>query len=570
MASSSKKTRQAPRTGAPQSRPAPARRGAGPKIPSLEAVLGDFPIGVYRTTPEGRILYANAELVRMLGFDSFEELAQRNLEMEGFPTARERRRFRARMEKHGVARGTAAVWLKRDGTKIHVREFARALRDERGAIVGYEGVVEDITEQAQSWEENVAELSRANAQLAREVAEHARAADALQSSARMYRELIDQSADGVCVISPTGRILAVNSKSCEMSGYSEEEFLQLNVKSLIVPEDLERMPLQLQRAREQGPFLSERQVRRKDGSTFMIETHLAALRDGTFLANVRDITARKHMEEALRRHQKELEAVNRELIDARDRALESWRAKSRFLASMSHELRTPLNSIIGFSRLVLRHVGSQIPEKQSQNLRRILESAERLLALVNDVLDESRLEAGEMQAFPEEFPLRPLIEEAAHSVQPQMRANGNRLSVAYSGDELACLRTDRGKVRQILLNLLGNAAKFCEQGQVRLRVGIEPRDEAAAANAPGPMIAIAVDDEGIGMTPEQLAHVFEAFRQADDSTTRKYGGTGLGLAISRSLARLLGGDIAAVSEPGRGSTFTLRFPAALPAESARG
>jgi len=307
-------------------------------------------------------------------------------------------------------------------------------------------------------------------------------------------------------------------------------------------------------------------LHRKDGSSFTAETHVAALRDGTFLSNARDVTRRRQMEEALRRHREELQTVNRELVDARDRALESWKAKSNFLANMSHELRTPLNSIIGFSRLVLRHVGGQIPEKQTENLSRILESAERLLALVNDVLDQSRLEAGEMRLSLEDFPLLPLIEEVAESIQPQMRANGNRLSVAQIGKAPPRVRSDRGKVRQILLNLLSNAAKFCEQGEVRVRVRVEPRNKAAASNASGRMIAIAVEDEGIGMTPEQLANVFEAFRQADDSTTRKYGGTGLGLSISRSLARLLGGDITAASDPGRGSTFILRFRAALPEE----
>ena len=222
-------------------------------------------------------------------------------------------------------------------------------------------------------------------------------------------------------------------------------------------------------------------------------------------------------------------------------------AKSTFLANMSHELRTPLNAIIGFTRIVRRHGATALPPKQVENLDRVLVSADHLLGLINTVLDIAKIEAGRMDVHFDSFDLPGLIDLCVVTSQPLLQPN-----VALERDiapELPLLHSDQEKVKQIVLNLLSNAAKFTASGRITVR-----------ARQAGADCIVDIEDTGIGMTPDAMARIFEEFQQADTSTTRQYGGTGLGLSISRHLARLLGGDITATSSPGTGSTFTLILP----------
>jgi signal transduction histidine kinase/CheY-like chemotaxis protein len=237
-----------------------------------------------------------------------------------------------------------------------------------------------------------------------------------------------------------------------------------------------------------------------------------------------------------------------ELSIARDQALEASRAKSQFLAKMSHELRTPLNAILGYSEMLEEDAQADARERDAADLRKIQVAGKHLLALINDVLDLSKIEAGQVALYLEDVDLAALVEEVQSTVRPIVEKNGNRFVVDVPAD-IGAVRADVTKVRQALFNLLSNAAKFTEQGQVELTAR---RDERT--------VSFSVRDTGIGMTEEQMKHLFTPFRQADASTARRYGGTGLGLAISQRFAQLLGGDITARSEPERGSTFTLTFP----------
>ncbi len=227
------------------------------------------------------------------------------------------------------------------------------------------------------------------------------------------------------------------------------------------------------------------------------------------------------------------------------------RHKSQFLANMSHELRTPLNAIIGFTRLVLRKTEGQIAALQKDNLQKVLVSSEHLLNLINGVLDLSKVEAGKMEVFAETFKLDEVVRVAVSTVEPMLKDGRVRL-VTEVAPEIPALHTDKSKLKQALLNLLSNSAKFTEKGEIKVSAWSEDGS-----------LKLVVSDTGIGMSPEALNYIFEEFRQADMSTTRKYGGTGLGLALVKKFINLMGGDIKAESEAGKGSKFTITLPVSL-------
>ncbi len=242
-----------------------------------------------------------------------------------------------------------------------------------------------------------------------------------------------------------------------------------------------------------------------------------------------------------------------DLQGARDQAMQATEAKSQFLASMSHELRTPMNAIIGFTRLVMRRAKDVLPAQQFSNLEKILASANHLLALLNDVLDLSKIEAGKMAVLVERFEVATLIGQVQAVVQPLLAKNANELVVECAAD-VGTMTSDPTKLRQNLFNLLSNAAKFTNQGRITLATRRLVRDG-------NDWVEFRVSDTGIGMSREQLGRLFEVFTQAEASTARDYGGTGLGLAITRRYCQMLGGDVTAESTPGAGSTFTIVLPA---------
>jgi GAF domain-containing protein len=236
-----------------------------------------------------------------------------------------------------------------------------------------------------------------------------------------------------------------------------------------------------------------------------------------------------------------------EAREARATAEQANQAKSAFLANMSHELRTPLNAIIGFTRIVRRKANSLIPEKQIDNLDKVITSAEHLLSLINTVLDIAKIEAGRMDVLAANFRVSALIDLCANTTQPLLHP---KVTLEKQVDEsLSTIFSDQDKIRQIVLNLLSNAAKFTHKGKITL-----------TAKPDGDNLQISVSDTGIGISAEALPRIFKEFQQADTSTTRQYGGTGLGLSISRNLAHLLGGDLNVESELDKGSTFTLIIP----------
>jgi signal transduction histidine kinase/CheY-like chemotaxis protein len=275
--------------------------------------------------------------------------------------------------------------------------------------------------------------------------------------------------------------------------------------------------------------------------------------------------------QALQAKNAELADSNRALAAAKSAADQANQAKSQFLANMSHELRTPLNAILGYSEMLQEEAEDLGTKAFVPDLQKIHGAGKHLLGLINDILDLSKIEAGKMTLYLEQFDVARLVSEVEATVKPLVLKNGNRLVVECPPD-LGTMRADLTKVRQVLFNLLSNACKFTENGVIRLSVKREDVKRESGVESSGGLHAsrftphasrftFQVTDTGIGMTAEQVGHLFEAFTQADASTTRKYGGTGLGLAISRKFCRLMGGELTVTSEPGKGSTFTASIPA---------
>jgi two-component system, sensor histidine kinase LadS len=282
------------------------------------------------------------------------------------------------------------------------------------------------------------------------------------------------------------------------------------------------------------------------------EAHVERLRTFAGLAGIAVRNARLFDE--VRRHRQAAEAANR--------------AKSTFVANMSHELRTPLNAIIGYSEMLIEDCGDLALDGFVSDLQKIHGSGKHLLSLINDVLDLSKIEAGKMQLYREAFDVTGMLQDVVSTVRPLIEANANELQLIYGNDpagtgaDLGVMHADLTKVRQSLLNLLSNAAKFTEHGVITLAAARERSPDRPAGLGEGvDWLTFCVSDTGIGITVEQLERLFQVFTQGDASTSRRYGGTGLGLALSRRFCQMMGGDITVESAVGVGSTFTIRLPA---------
>jgi PAS domain S-box-containing protein len=360
---------------------------------------------------------------------------------------------------------------------------------------------------------------------------------AAQQQQQYFAELVRNSPVAVVTLDPNHHVVSCNPAFERLYGYTESEIINQSLDDLITTEATRSSAVAYTREAGDHAVRGIGQRRRKDGS--MVDVEVLAV---PVIVNGKRVGMMGLYHDIS------------ELLETRRIAEAANAAKSSFLASMSHELRTPLNAILGYSEMLQEDAADGGHEEMVPDLQKIQAAGRHLLTLINEVLDLSKIEAGKMELYLETVDVKTVVNEVATTVRPLVEKNGNRLALEIAG-EPGAMRADATRLRQVLLNLLSNAAKFTERGVIGLRVEREPD-----------AMVFRVSDTGIGMTPEQLGRLFEAFHQAEVSTTSKYGGTGLGLALSRKFCQLMGGDVTVTSELGKGSAFTARIPLAEAAE----
>jgi PAS domain S-box-containing protein len=357
-----------------------------------------------------------------------------------------------------------------------------------------------------------------------------------EASQRSYEALVLNNPVAIANLDVDFRVQSCNPAFESLFGYSLQEVRGQHLDALVATPTSEAEAADFTRQTQAGNVArGVGSRRRSDGSLVEVELFSLPVFVGGevagFIAMYHDIT---------------------ELLQARRSAEEANQAKSQFLANMSHELRTPLNAIIGYSEMLQEEAASDGHDAYIPDLEKVHTAGRHLLALINDILDLSKIEAGKTELFLERFDLAELLREVEATIAPLVERNRNRLTVRCAAEPVE-MTADMTKIRQILLNLLSNASKFTDDGSIELVA------ETTVAGSPG-QVTLRVTDGGIGMTPDQLARLFTAFSQAEASTSKKYGGTGLGLVISRHFARMMGGDIAVESAPGEGTTFIVTLP----------
>ncbi len=388
----------------------------------------------------------------------------------------------------------------------------------------------------------------------------------IEQQARL-QVVMDTAVDAIAVIDEQGRIETWNRSAERLFGWKAEEAIGLNISMVMPPPHAQAHDGYLERYLVDGirrvvGTTRELEACSRVGRRFPIELTVNETRiDGRirFTGFIRDITQRKEAQAMLSAASADAAMINQQLQQAIEEAHTANQAKSDFLASMSHEIRTPMNGVIGMSNLL---ADTRLSPEQQEYVQAIRLSGEALLTLINDILDFSKIEAGKMTIEPVPFDLCGACEDVLELLSTKAVEKDLDLVLDWSSETPTRVIGDPGRIRQILINLVGNAIKFTSKGGVSIRVRSGAAQTARQSTAqPGhPLIRIEVQDTGIGLTPSQRDKLFSPFMQADASTTRKYGGTGLGLAICKRLVELMDGEIGVDSEPGRGSTFRVEMP----------
>ncbi|HEY3452466.1 MAG TPA: PAS domain S-box protein [Myxococcales bacterium] len=499
----------------------------------------------------GRFLEVNDGCERVLGWRREEVLGRTAAELPIWGSRAERARVIHLVEKtrEGEIPELEYDILRSDGQPCRVAGSARMVEfgGRKGAVL----LLRDISERRRL-EENLRRLNlelerrvrERTAQLEREILEHRRAEESLRQSEHKYRELV-QSANSIILRWDTqGRVTFLNEFGQNFFGYREEDLLGRSIVGTIVPRtdtsggNMAELISRIAAHPDEFIVNENENVRSSGERVWIAWTNRPVLDPAGRLVELlsvgNDITP--------------LKTIERELVKAKEAAESADRLKSAFLATMSHELRTPLNSIIGFTGILLQGLAGPLNAEQANQLGMVQTSARHLHALINDVLDLSKIEAGQLRIARAPFDFRESATKVFQALEPLARKKGLRLRLRLA-PEVGLLESDQRRVEQVLLNLLGNAIKFTEHGEVEVASEVE-----------GGQLETSVHDTGIGIKPEDQAILFRPFQQVDSGLTRKHEGTGLGLSICAKLLALLGGTIHVCSAFGEGSTFTFRLP----------
>jgi PAS domain S-box-containing protein len=476
------------------------------------SMVESLPLNLFRKDLQGKFVEVNKRFGNIIGIPPDELIGKTDFDLFPEAEARKYREGDERIWKQGVVIEDVEEQTLPDGRITYVQVLKAPVRDAAGNIVGVQGIFWDVTERKQ-------------------------AEDARRLADERFRRLVNSSLIGVMVADLSGAILDANDALLHMVGYTREdvETGRFRWDAMTPPEWRaadERAIEHLNATGSCPPWEKEFIHRQGLRVPVMIGVTMLPEEQGRCICFVLDITERKRFE--------------RELREAKDAADAANQAKSLFLANMSHEVRTPMNAVIGLTELVLK---SSLAPQQAEYLKLVLESAESLLGIINDILDFSKIEAGKMVLTIEPFWLRDCIVDA---IRPfSLRAHQKGIELAYDVDSSVPdeVLGDAGRLRQVLTNLVGNSLKFTDRGEIVVKVELQQLSERSA------VLHFAVRDSGVGIAPEKLRSIFEAFEQADSSTTRQYGGTGLGLAIAERFVHLMGGRIWVESELGVGSTF---------------
>lgn len=491
----------------------------------------------FRCDLEGNLIMVSRSALSKLGYDSFDEIIGRPV-LSLYVDPSQRERYLRILRAQGYVDDFWIRIKKKDGTPVDGSVCSSYCYDEHGNAVGMEGIIRDISERVRM-EEN------------------------LRRSEERYRLMADNIRDLIWTMDLKMNLTYVSPSMRTMYGYSPEEARGFRFEKLLTPDSVQKV-LALYRVIKNlmaqknlsGSGFSETLVLehvRKDGSTFWGETQVSITVDTDGLivgiqAVTRDITERMRAET---------------LVKDKEAAEIANRAKSEFLARMSHEIRTPLNGIVGMTELCL---GQDPDESLKGPLQTIYEEARSVSGLVNDILDLAKIEAGKMTLERCPFDLADLVRTVAEGFSPRASQQGLHFETYLAPDVPAKLVGDPVRLRQVLVNLIGNALKFTPEG------GVSVSGELVRDAGSGVVIQFSVSDTGIGIPLDRQQRIFEAFEQADGSTTRQYGGTGLGIAIAKEIVRMMRGEIGVVSEPGEGSTFwfTVELEKSTGREASRG
>ena len=475
------------------------------------SLFEDAILGIYQTTPDGRILTANPALVRMLGYESFEELTERDLEAEGYEPETPRAEFKEQLEKHGSFIGRESAWKRRDGTTIYVRENARVVRDDDGNVLYYEVTIEDITERRR------AELE----------------AETLRVQLELTQFSVDSTNAVVLWVRPDGSLTFVNDAACRMLGYMREELLKMAVWDIDAEYPKERRLAAWDELKEQGTEVSESVFRRKDGETFPVEITAQFIefrgRELEF-AVAFDISDRKQLEAQLRQSQK-LESIG------------------TLASGVAHEINNPLTGIINYAQLIRDRVGNPKLKEYADGIH---EEGLRVAEIVRSLLSFSRHE----QEHYRPARMIDIVDASLSLYAALLRRDGIELEVDVPED-LPTFDCRSQEMQQVLINLLANARdalnlRYPDGGDDK-RVGVHARVRTADGRD---WLRLSVIDRGTGIAEEVLDRVFDPFF----TTKSRDQGTGLGLSVSYGLVRDHGGRMSVESAPGEGAEFHVDLP----------